>query len=137
MKSLNMKLPSIVLSKRGYKGDLEKLDVAMKMWKRFVEVEVAAVPTSKPDPLRPNLGVLQVVSRAKVPETPASNEELDSPTSLSPGYIADFDPDEDEEDPADHPINGGDNDDNESSNDDDDDDDDVRRIRRTRRKRNT
>ncbi|GKG54109.1 hypothetical protein Tco_0557632, partial [Tanacetum coccineum] len=38
-----------------------------------------------------------------------------SPTTLSPGYIADFDPEEDEEDPADHPINGGDNDDNESS----------------------
>ncbi|GJT39508.1 hypothetical protein Tco_0939373 [Tanacetum coccineum] len=30
------------LSKRGYKGDLAKLDVAMKMWKRFIEVEVAA-----------------------------------------------------------------------------------------------
>ncbi|GJX84456.1 hypothetical protein Tco_0335230 [Tanacetum coccineum] len=42
-----------------------------------------------------------------------------SPTALSPGYIADFDPEEDEEDPeedpADHPVNGGDNDDNESS----------------------
>ncbi|GKE84723.1 hypothetical protein Tco_1558465, partial [Tanacetum coccineum] len=59
-------------------------------------------------------------------DEPSSNEELDSPTSLSPGYIADFDPDEDEEDPADHPINGGDNDDNESSNDDDDDDDVVK-----------
>ncbi|GJR37047.1 hypothetical protein Tco_1212731 [Tanacetum coccineum] len=31
-----------------------------------------------------------------------------------------------EEDPADHPIDGGDNDDNESSNDDDDDDDVVK-----------
>ncbi|GKA72237.1 hypothetical protein Tco_0778453 [Tanacetum coccineum] len=30
------------LSKKGYKGDLAKLDVSMKMWKRFVEVEVAA-----------------------------------------------------------------------------------------------
>ncbi|GJR62409.1 reverse transcriptase domain-containing protein [Tanacetum coccineum] len=50
-----------------------------------------------------------------------------SPTALSPGYIADFDPEEDEEDPkenpADYPADGGDNDDNESSNDDDDDDD--------------
>nr|GEX97749.1 hypothetical protein [Tanacetum cinerariifolium] len=46
-----------------------------------------------------------------------------SPTALSPGYIANFDPEEDEEDPADYPADGGDNDDNESSNDDDDDDD--------------
>ncbi|GJZ19079.1 hypothetical protein Tco_0555669 [Tanacetum coccineum] len=50
-----------------------------------------------------------------------------SPTALSPGYIADSDPEEDEEDPeedpADHPADGGDNDDNESSDDDDDDDD--------------
>ncbi|GJX90669.1 hypothetical protein Tco_0343995 [Tanacetum coccineum] len=48
-----------------------------------------------------------------------------SPTALSPGYIADFDPEEDEKDPADHSVDGGDNDDNESSDDDDDDDDDV------------
>ncbi|GKF17576.1 hypothetical protein Tco_0062494 [Tanacetum coccineum] len=46
-----------------------------------------------------------------------------SPTSLSPGYIADFNPEEDEED---HPVDGGDNDDNESSDDDDDDDDVVK-----------
>ncbi|GKD36744.1 hypothetical protein Tco_1256951 [Tanacetum coccineum] len=49
-----------------------------------------------------------------------------SPTALSPGYIADFDPEEDEEDlegnPADYTADGGDNDDNESSDDDDDDD---------------
>ncbi|GJT75602.1 hypothetical protein Tco_1042327 [Tanacetum coccineum] len=51
---------------------------------------------------------------------------------LSPGYIADCNPEEDEEDPADHPADGGDNDDNESS-----DDDDVRRMRRTRRRRST
>ncbi|GKF77032.1 hypothetical protein Tco_0229502 [Tanacetum coccineum] len=53
-----------------------------------------------------------------------------SPTALSPGYIADFDPEEDgedrEEDPADHPIDEGDNDDNESSDDDEDDDDVVK-----------
>ncbi|GJW22822.1 hypothetical protein Tco_0033444 [Tanacetum coccineum] len=187
MKSLNMKLPSIVeqelLEQRfaaivGYREKMwgmTKLDVAMKMWKRFVEVEVAAgeieqqgryvanflakkwvkevnkarVPTSKPDPLRPNLGVLQVVSRAKVPETPASDEELEapmedqplpadaSPTALSAGYIADFNSEEDEEDPADHPADGGDNDNNESSNDDDDDDDDVRRIKEGPRRRGT
>ncbi|GJY44020.1 hypothetical protein Tco_0432233 [Tanacetum coccineum] len=53
-----------------------------------------------------------------------------SPTALSPGYIADFYPEEDEEDPeedpVDHPIDGGDNDDNESSDDDDNDDDVVK-----------
>ncbi|GKF03565.1 hypothetical protein Tco_0030488, partial [Tanacetum coccineum] len=53
-----------------------------------------------------------------------------SPIALSPGYIADFDPEEDkedpEEDPADHPVDGGDNEDNESSDDDDDDDDVVK-----------
>ncbi|GKE75997.1 hypothetical protein Tco_1542117, partial [Tanacetum coccineum] len=46
-----------------------------------------------------------------------------SPAALSPGYITDSDPEEDEEDPADHPVEGGDNDDNESSDADDDDDD--------------
>ncbi|GJS11911.1 reverse transcriptase domain-containing protein [Tanacetum coccineum] len=53
-----------------------------------------------------------------------------SPTALSPSYIADFNPEEDEEDPkedpADYPIDGGDNDDNESSDDDADDDDVVK-----------
>ncbi|GJS15016.1 hypothetical protein Tco_0409488 [Tanacetum coccineum] len=49
-----------------------------------------------------------------------------SPTALSPGYIADSDPEEDEEDPADYPADGGDNDDNESSDDDNDDDDVVK-----------
>ncbi|GJT03315.1 hypothetical protein Tco_0824484 [Tanacetum coccineum] len=42
-----------------------------------------------------------------------------SPIALSPSYIADSDLEEDEEDPADHPANRGDNDDNESSDDDD------------------
>nr|GEW69345.1 hypothetical protein [Tanacetum cinerariifolium] len=50
-----------------------------------------------------------------------------SPTALSPGYVIDSDPKEDEEDPkedpANYPANGGDNDDDESSDDDDDDDD--------------
>ncbi|GKE17554.1 hypothetical protein Tco_1425131, partial [Tanacetum coccineum] len=48
-----------------------------------------------------------------------SDEEL--------GYIAEFNPEKDEEDLeedlVDYPIDGGDNDDNESSDDDDDDDD--------------
>ncbi|GKG46770.1 hypothetical protein Tco_0501616, partial [Tanacetum coccineum] len=51
-----------------------------------------------------------------------------SPTTDSPGYIADSDLEEDlEEDPTDYPAYGGNDDDNddESSNDDEDDDDDV------------
>ncbi|GJX17671.1 hypothetical protein Tco_0218503 [Tanacetum coccineum] len=52
-----------------------------------------------------------------------------SPTTLSPGYVADSDPDEDpeedpEEDHADYPADGGDDDDEPSDNDDDDDDTD-------------
>ncbi|GJY70105.1 reverse transcriptase domain-containing protein [Tanacetum coccineum] len=48
-----------------------------------------------------------------------------SPTSLSPGYITDSDPEEDpEEDHEEDPITGLYNDDDESSDDDDDDDDD-------------
>ncbi|GJX07073.1 hypothetical protein Tco_0195005 [Tanacetum coccineum] len=44
-----------------------------------------------------------------------------SPTALSPGYVADSDPEEDpEENPAEYPIDGGDDDDD---NDDDDKDD--------------
>ncbi|GJS10693.1 hypothetical protein Tco_0367489 [Tanacetum coccineum] len=54
-----------------------------------------------------------------------------SPIALSPGYIADSNPEEDkedpEEDPADHPADGCDNYDNESS-DDDNDDDDVEKV---------
>ncbi|GJY24566.1 hypothetical protein Tco_0398224 [Tanacetum coccineum] len=54
-------------------------------------------------------------------------------TADSPGYIADFDPEEDEEDPeedpADYPADGGDDDDDgddESSDDDKDNDDGVK-----------
>nr|GEZ94799.1 hypothetical protein [Tanacetum cinerariifolium] len=46
-----------------------------------------------------------------------------SPTALSPGYVVDSDPEEDEEDPKEDPADRGDNDDDKSSNDDDDDDD--------------
>ncbi|GKF42710.1 hypothetical protein Tco_0126052, partial [Tanacetum coccineum] len=46
--------------------------------------------------------------------------------SLSPGYIADSDPEEDhEEDLADYPTDGRDNDDDDESFGDDDDDDNV------------
>ncbi|GKD56327.1 hypothetical protein Tco_1289714 [Tanacetum coccineum] len=53
-----------------------------------------------------------------------------SPTALSPGYVADSDPDEDpeedpEEDHANYPADGGDGDDEPFDDDDDDDDDTV------------
>ncbi|GJT14038.1 hypothetical protein Tco_0861080 [Tanacetum coccineum] len=96
------------------------------------------------DDLRDALSVIFGLSELKIPVS--SNEELEepmkdqllpadaSPTALSPGYISDSDPEEDEEDPADYPAAGGDNDNNESS-DDDNDDDDIERMRRTRRRR--
>ncbi|GKA79346.1 hypothetical protein Tco_0785942, partial [Tanacetum coccineum] len=63
-------------------------------------------------------------------EEPMKDQPLSadaSPTALSPGYIVDFDPEEDkedpEEDPADYPANEGDNSDDKSSDDDNDDDD--------------
>ncbi|GJY83954.1 hypothetical protein Tco_0497330 [Tanacetum coccineum] len=66
-------------------------------------------------------------------EVPIEDQPLPadaSPTTLSPGYNANFDPKEDEEDPkedpTDHPVDGEDNDDNESSDDDEDDDDVVK-----------
>ncbi|GKG25102.1 hypothetical protein Tco_0395730 [Tanacetum coccineum] len=63
-------------------------------------------------------------STAPIKDQPLPVDAL--PTALSPGYIADFDPEEDEEDTADHPVEGGDNDDNETSDDDNDDDDVVK-----------
>ncbi|GJX84210.1 putative reverse transcriptase domain-containing protein [Tanacetum coccineum] len=83
--------------------------------------------------------VLEARARIDTVEDAASDEDLEaliedqplpadaSPTALSSGYIADSDPEEDEEDPeedlVDHPADGGDNDDNKSSDDDDNDDD--------------
>ncbi|GKE14475.1 hypothetical protein Tco_1422052, partial [Tanacetum coccineum] len=65
-------------------------------------------------------------------EAPLEDQPLPvdaSPTALSPGYVADSDPDEDpeedpEEDHTDYPANGGDGDDEPSDDDDDDDDTD-------------
>ncbi|GJT58476.1 hypothetical protein Tco_1002009 [Tanacetum coccineum] len=70
----------------------------------------------------PYLGVFQIGIRAQGYREPASDEELEgpikdqplsadaSPTALSPGYIADSNPEKDkedpEEDPADHPADG-------------------------------
>ncbi|GJW02443.1 hypothetical protein Tco_1561299 [Tanacetum coccineum] len=64
-------------------------------------------------------------------EAPLEDQPLPidaSPTALSPGYVADSDPDEDpeedpEEDHADYPADGGDDDDEPSDDDDDDTDD--------------
>ncbi|GJX28653.1 hypothetical protein Tco_0236732 [Tanacetum coccineum] len=84
--------------------------------------------------LRPNLGVLQIGIRAKVPGpkypeylAPSDEEVLvedqpyavtDSPIALSPSYVADSDP---EEDHADYLSDRGDDDDKPSDDDDDDD----------------
>ncbi|GKF67519.1 hypothetical protein Tco_0197198, partial [Tanacetum coccineum] len=62
-------------------------------------------------------------------EAPLEDQPLPAdalPTALSPGFIANFDPDEDpeedlEEDHADYPADGGDGDDEPSDDDDDDD----------------
>ncbi|GJT82093.1 hypothetical protein Tco_1056435 [Tanacetum coccineum] len=69
-------------------------------------------------------------------EAPIEDQPLPvnaSPIALSPGYIADSNLEEDEEDPeedlADYPVDGRDNDDNESSDDGHRSIDDVRRIR--------
>ncbi|GJV64120.1 hypothetical protein Tco_1474948 [Tanacetum coccineum] len=66
-------------------------------------------------------------------EAPMEDQPLPadaSPIALSPGYVADSDPEEDpeedsEEDHADYPADGGDDDDEPSDDDDDDDDDDT------------
>ncbi|GKD64651.1 hypothetical protein Tco_1306759, partial [Tanacetum coccineum] len=66
------------------------------------------------------------------PPSPVEDHPLPidaSPTALSPGYMADSDPDKDpkedpEEDHADYPADGGDGDDEPSDDDDDDDDTD-------------
>ncbi|GJX74170.1 hypothetical protein Tco_0312765 [Tanacetum coccineum] len=61
-----------------------------------------------------------------------------SPTALSPGYVADSDPEEDpEEDPDDYLTDGGDDDDEEEeeSSKDNDDDDEEEASRRTRMRR--
>nr|GEX96694.1 putative reverse transcriptase domain-containing protein [Tanacetum cinerariifolium] len=60
-------------------------------------------------------------------EVPIEDQPLPayaSPTALSPGYVADFNPEEDlEEDHTDYPADGGDGDDEPSDDDDNDDDD--------------
>ncbi|GJZ07115.1 hypothetical protein Tco_0540908 [Tanacetum coccineum] len=68
----------------------------------------------------PPLSLAYVPDPMKLEDHPLPDDA--SPIALSPGYIADFDLEEDtKEDPADYPVNGGDDDDDESSDDDDDD----------------
>ncbi|GJS30788.1 hypothetical protein Tco_0491408 [Tanacetum coccineum] len=97
-------------------------------------------PDYVPDPEHPPLPVeVPYVPEPEYPEylvpsdaeVPLEDQPLPidaSPTALSPGYVADFDPKEDpkedlEEDHADYPADGGDDDDEPS--DDDDDDNDI------------
>ncbi|GJY18137.1 putative reverse transcriptase domain-containing protein [Tanacetum coccineum] len=76
-----------------------------------------------------------IVPREGMPsdvEAPLEDQSLPadaSPTTLSPGYVADSDPDENpeedpEEDHADYPVDGGDDDDEPFDDDDNDDDTD-------------
>ncbi|GKA29721.1 hypothetical protein Tco_0715966 [Tanacetum coccineum] len=79
-------------------------------------------PNYVPDPEYPEY-LVPSDTEAPMEDQPLPDDA--SPAALSPGYIADFDPEEDpEEDPADYPADGGEDDDDESSDDDDDDDDD-------------
>ncbi|GJS98599.1 putative reverse transcriptase domain-containing protein [Tanacetum coccineum] len=100
-------------------------------------------------PIMPEDPYVYVVAAFQAPPSPDYEEEVFtveeqplpaavSPTTHSPGYIADSDPEEDpEEDPTNYPANGGDDDDDEvdasdddddveASDDDEDDDDDVK-----------
>nr|GEX52587.1 hypothetical protein [Tanacetum cinerariifolium] len=92
------------------------------------EHEMESVKKSKVNQSQQKVNPVKVKNGA---EEPIENQSLPadaSPTSLSPGYVVDSDPEKDEkdhkEDPAYYPADRGDNDDDESSNDDDDDDDD-------------
>ncbi|GJZ71443.1 hypothetical protein Tco_0635294 [Tanacetum coccineum] len=66
-----------------------------------------------------------VPSDTKEPIEDQSLPDDVSPTTLSPGYVADSDPEEDpEEDPAEYLADRGDDDDDDEDDDDDDDEDD-------------
>ncbi|GJS66680.1 hypothetical protein Tco_0681244, partial [Tanacetum coccineum] len=91
-----------------------------------------ASPDYVPGPEEPEQALLSpnYVPGPKYPEYLAPSDEevpvedqpyvvADSPIALSPGYVADSDPDEDSEDgPIDYPADEGDNDDDDSSNND-------------------
>ncbi|GJT17515.1 hypothetical protein Tco_0876221 [Tanacetum coccineum] len=82
-------------------------------------------PVEEPYVPEPEYPEYLVPSDAKAPLEDKPLPADASPTVLSPGYVADFDLDEDpEEDPADYPTDGWDGDDEPSDDDDDDDDTD-------------
>ncbi|GJR28071.1 hypothetical protein Tco_1104303 [Tanacetum coccineum] len=81
-------------------------------------------PDYAPEPEYPDYLVPSDVE-APIEDQPLLDDP--SPTSLSPGYVADSDPKEDpvedpEEDPAKYPADRGDDDDDDDNDDDDDDD---------------
>ncbi|GJY64735.1 putative reverse transcriptase domain-containing protein [Tanacetum coccineum] len=114
-------------SKRGPEFTWEREDQFKKKYPHlFTETASSSSAASNTPrtliPLRPNLGVLQIGIKSQGYREPASDEEIEeprkdqplsadaSPIALSPGYIANSDPEEDkedpEEDPADHPTDG-------------------------------
>ncbi|GKE37049.1 hypothetical protein Tco_1460454, partial [Tanacetum coccineum] len=63
-------------------------------------------------------------SDKEVPVEDQPYDVADSPIALSPGYVADSDPEEDSKDgPVDYPVDGGDGDDDDSSDDDKEEED--------------
>ncbi|GKE86210.1 hypothetical protein Tco_1559952, partial [Tanacetum coccineum] len=79
-------------------------------------------PDYVPEPKYPDY-LVPSEAEAPIEDQPLLDDA--SPTSLSPGYVADFDPKEDpEEDPAKYPADRGDDDDDDDDDNDDDDDDD-------------
>ncbi|GKF93674.1 hypothetical protein Tco_0283374, partial [Tanacetum coccineum] len=82
-------------------------------------------PDFVPEPVYPEF-LVPSDAEAPMEEQPYATDA--SPIALSPGYVADSDPEEDleedsEEDHADYPADGGDDDDEPPGDDDDDDDD--------------
>ncbi|GJV25962.1 hypothetical protein Tco_1378657 [Tanacetum coccineum] len=83
--------------------------------------EPEQAPLSPDYVLEPEYPEYLLPSDAKAPIEDQPLPDNASPTTLSPGYIADSDPEEDlEEDPTNYPVDGGDDDDDESFDDDDD-----------------
>ncbi|GJY00153.1 hypothetical protein Tco_0357171 [Tanacetum coccineum] len=121
-------------------GSLEFDGLPMMLKDPYVEATLQAPPSPNYVPGPEHPPSLQFVLEPVYPEFmppedevfPAEEQPLPvavSPTAESPGYIADYDPEEDpKEDPTNYSADGGDDDDDdddESSDDDEDDDDDV------------
>ncbi|GKF79043.1 hypothetical protein Tco_0234611, partial [Tanacetum coccineum] len=80
-------------------------------------------PDYVPEPIYPEYIPLE--DEHVFPAEEQSLPPVDSPTALSPGYVADSDPEEDsKEEHADYPTDGGDVDDNDNDDDDDTNDKD-------------